>query len=327
MLNFIISKSRLTGATLATILSMASLGTTLPFSPALAAAPMQKVQSGYLHVMVGKFEVTAISDGTVDLPIEKLLKEPESVTEAALARSFLDVPTETSDNAYLINTGEKLILVDTGAGQLFGPTLGKLANNIRAAGYELDQIDVIVLTHLHPDHVGGLMESGQRVFPKAVIHADKADTDYWLSESNKQKNPANADFFTGAMASLNPYVQSGQLEPFTGETEIVPGVKAIVAHGHTPGHVVYEVNSDGHRLFIIGDLIHVGAVQFGNPSVTIGFDSDQKQAGAIRMEFFKKLAKEGDLIGAAHLSFPGLGHIRAAEKGYDWVPLNYSTKL
>jgi len=129
------------------------------------------------------------------------------------------------------------------------------------------------------------------------------------------------------MASLNPYVQSGQLKPFTGETEIVPGVKAITAHGHTPGHVVYEVDSDGKRLFIIGDLIHVGAVQFGDPSVTIGFDSDQKEAGAIRMEFFKNIAKEGDLVGAAHLSFPGLGHIRAAKKGYDWVPLNYSTKL
>ena len=167
MLHSFTSKSRRPSASLATILSMASLGAELVFSPALAAAPMQKVQSGYLHVMVGKFEVTAISDGTVDLPIEKLLKEPVNVTKTALKRSFLEVPTETSDNAYLINTGEKLILVDTGAGQLFGPTLGKLASNVRAAGYELDQIDDIVLTHLHPDHVGGLMANGQRAFPKA----------------------------------------------------------------------------------------------------------------------------------------------------------------
>ncbi len=322
-----ITKPRRLGFAFAAMMSLTPIVAALTSSPVLAAAPMQKVQSGYLHLMVGKFEVTAISDGTVDLPIEKLLKEPESLTKAALKRAYLDLPTETSVNAYLINTGEKLVLVDTGAAQLFGPTLGKLANNIRAAGYELEQIDDVVLTHLHPDHVGGLMANGQRVFPNATIHADAADTDYWLSEANKQQNSANADFFAGAMASLNPYVQTGQLKTFTGDTEIAPGVKAITAHGHTPGHVVYQIDSDGKRLFIIGDLIHVGAVQFGKPSVTIGFDSDQNRAGEIRMEFFKKIAKEGDLVGAAHLSFPGLGHIRAAGKGYDWVPLNYSTKL
>jgi hypothetical protein len=163
--------------------------------PAFAAAPIQKVQSGYLHVMVGKFEITAISDGTVDWPVDKLLAQPAEETKAALSRSFLSEPTETSVNAYLINTGEKLILVDTGAGQLFGPTLRKLAANIRAAGYQLDQIDDIVLTHLHPDHVGGSMADGKMVFPKATIHADKADTDYWLS-SAEQKRDGDASGFS-----------------------------------------------------------------------------------------------------------------------------------
>ncbi|MBG0510845.1 MBL fold metallo-hydrolase [Agrobacterium sp. MOPV5] len=319
--------SRSPSLALAALLSLTALTTPIVSSPAFAAAPIQKVQSGYLHVMVGTFEVTAISDGTVDLPIDKLLAQPAEETKADLDRSFLADPTETSVNAFLINTGEKLILVDTGAGQLFGPTLGKLAANIRAAGYELDQIDDIVLTHLHPDHVGGLMAGGKMVFPKATIHADKADTDYWLSAAEQKEDGDASGFFAGAMASLNAYVQTGQLKPFTGDAEIVPGVKAVTAHGHTPGHVVYEVQSDGKRLYIIGDLIHVAAVQFDKPSVTIGFDSDAKQAEAIRMEFFEKIAKEGDLVGAAHLSFPGLGHIRADDKGFDWLPLNYSTKF
>lgn len=312
---------------LAALLSMTALAAPIFASPAFAGAPIQKVQSGYLHVMVGKFEITAISDGTVDLPVDKLLAQPADETKAALSRSFLTDPTETSVNAHLINTGEKLILVDTGAGELFGPTLGKLAANIRAAGYQLDQIDEIVLTHLHPDHVGGLMVSGKMVFPKATIHADKADIDYWLSSAEQKKDGDASGFFTGAMASLNPYVQSGQLKSFTGDTEIVPGVKAVTAHGHTPGHVVYEVQSDDKRLYIIGDLIHAAAVQFDKPGVTVGFDSDAKQAEAIRMEFFEKIAKRGDLVGAAHLSFPGLSHIRARDKGFDWLPLNYSTKL
>lgn len=204
---------------------------------------------------------------------------------------------------------------------------GKLAANIEAAGYQLDQIDDVVLTHLHPDHVGGLMRDGKPVFPKAMIHADKADTDHWLSEADQRKDGDASHFFAGDMASLSAYVQSGQLKPFTADTEIVPGIKAVSAHGHTPGHVVYEVDSDGKRLFIIGDLIHVGSVQFDRPSVTIGFDSDQHEAERTRATFFTRIAREGDLIGAAHLSFPGLGHIRTDGKGYQWLPLNYTTRL
>lgn len=277
---------RSTSLALAVLLSMTALTAPIASQPAFAAAPIQKVQSGYLHVMLGKFEITAISDGTIDLPIDKLLAQPAEETKAELSRSFLVDPTETSVNAFLVNTGERLILVDTGAGQLFGPTLGKLAANIRAAGYALDQIDDIVLTHLHPDHVGGLMVDAKMIFPKAIIHADKADTDYWLSSAEQKKDGDASGFFAGAMASLNSYVQSGQLKPFTGDTEIVPGVKAVTAHGHTPGHVVYEVQSENKRFYIIGDLIHVAAVQFDKPSVTIGFDSDARQAEAIRMAFF-----------------------------------------
>ncbi|MDQ0561975.1 glyoxylase-like metal-dependent hydrolase (beta-lactamase superfamily II) [Rhizobium mesoamericanum] len=322
MLHFPTSRPRRTALALATSILIGSLT-----SAAFAAAPMQKVQSGYLHIMLGKFEITAISDGTVDLPMEKLLAEPIEDTKKALNRAFLDDPTETSVNAFLVNTGDRLVLVDTGAGQLFGPTLGKLVANIQAAGYSLDQIDDVVLTHLHPDHVGGLMWDGKMVFPKATIYAGKADTDLWLSEAAKKKDGDASHFFAGAMASLSAYVQSGQLKPFTGDREIVPGIKAVSAHGHTPGHVVYQVDSDGKRMYIIGDLIHVESVQFAKPTVTIGFDSDQKAAEASREEFFAKIAKEGDLVGAAHLSFPGLGHIRAQANSYEWLPLRYSTRL
>ena len=191
---------------LAALLSMTALTAPICASPAFAAAPIQKVQSGYLHLMVGKFEITAISDGAVDLPVDKLLAQPAEETKAEMSRSFLANPTETSVNAYLINTGEKLVLVDTSAGQLFGLTLGNLAANIRASGYQLDQIDDIVLTHLHPDHVGGVMADGKMVFPKATIHVDEADTEYWLSSADQKKRMAMLPAFS--LAPWHPSIRT-----------------------------------------------------------------------------------------------------------------------
>jgi len=295
-------------------------------APAFAAAPLAGTNApGFHRIMLGDFEVTAVSDGTVDLPMDKLLKEPADVTVKALARNFQSVPTETSVNAYLINTGSKLILVDAGAGALFGPTLGKLAANIKAAGYQPEQIDEIYLTHLHPDHVGGLAANSQIVFPNAVVRADQRDTDFWLSQANQDKAPADSKgFFQGAVASLSPYAAAQHLKPFNGDTELAPGVRATASYGHTPGHTIYTVESKGKKLVLIGDLIHLGAVQFDHPEVTIGFDSDAKAAAAARAKVFQAVAKEGALVGASHLSFPGLGHLRSNGKGYQWVPVAYT---
>jgi glyoxylase-like metal-dependent hydrolase (beta-lactamase superfamily II) len=126
---------------------------------ASAAGPMVKTQApGYYRVMLGDFEVTALSDGTVKLPVRDLLtRTTPARVDAALKRSFLANPVETSVNAYLINTGSKLVLVDTGAAGLFGPTLGSLQANLKAAGYQPEQVDEIYITHMHPDHVGGLV--------------------------------------------------------------------------------------------------------------------------------------------------------------------------
>lgn len=295
-------------------------------APAFAAAPMAGTNApGFHRITLGDFEVTAISDGTVDLPVDKLLHEPAEVTAKALARNFQSLPTETSVNAFLINTGSKLILVDTGAGALFGPTLGKLAANIKASGYQPEQIDEIYLTHLHPDHVGGLAASSQIVFPNAVVRADKRDTDFWLSQANQDKAPADSKgFFQGAVASLSPYASAQHLKPFSGDTELAPGVRATSSYGHTPGHTIYTVESKGKKLVLLGDLIHVGAVQFDHPEVTIGFDSDAKAAAAARAKVFQAVAKDGTLVGASHLSFPGLGHLRSNGKGYQWVPVAYT---
>ena len=291
-----------------------------------AAAPQVKTQApGYFRVMLGDFEVTALSDGTVALPVDKLLTGTTAPkTAKALARSFLKAPLDTSVNAYLINTGSKLVLVDTGAAKLFGPTLGNLADSLKAAGYQPEQVDEVFITHMHADHVGGLMNGDKLAFPNATVRADQHDADFWLSQANLDKAPADAKgFFQGAMASLNPYVTAGKFKPFNGNTELVPGVKALATPGHTPGHSVYVVESQGQKLVLWGDLMHVAAVQFADPSVTIQFDTDSKSAARQRKRAYADAAKQGYLVGSAHLSFPGLGHLRTQGKGYEWVPVNY----
>jgi glyoxylase-like metal-dependent hydrolase (beta-lactamase superfamily II) len=295
-------------------------------APAQAAAPMVKTPApGFYRLMLGKFEITPISDGTVDLPMDKFLKEDPSKTKAELAESFLTVPVETSDNAFLINTGTKLVLVDTGAGALFGPTLGKFVANLKASGYKPEQIDEIYITHFHGDHVGGLVSDGKPVFPNAVVRADRHEADYWLSQANMDKAPKDKkSYFQGAMNSLNPYIKAGKFKPFDGDVELVPGIHAHPAFGHTPGHTTYVVESGGQKLVLIGDLIHVAAVQFPHPAVTIEFDSDTKAAAASRKKEFDAAVKGGYLIGGAHLQFPGLGHLRAQGAGYRWVPVNYT---
>jgi glyoxylase-like metal-dependent hydrolase (beta-lactamase superfamily II) len=302
-------------------------GVAFMFGAAQAAAPQVKTQApGFYRVMLGEFEITALSDGTVALPVDTLLtRTTKAHADQVLARNFLKSPVETSVNGYLINTGTKLVLIDTGAAKLFGPTLGSLADNLKAAGYQPEQVDEVYITHMHADHVGGLMAGEKIAFPNAIVRADQHDADFWLSAANLEKAPAEMKgFFQGAQASLNPYVAAGKFKPFNGDTELVPGIKAVATPGHTPGHSIYVVESQGQKLVLWGDLMHVAAVQFPEPSVTIQFDTDSKAAAVQRKKAYAEAAKQGYLVGSAHLSFPGLGHLRAEGKGYAFVPVNYS---
>ena len=215
-----------------------------------------------------------------------------------LARSFEGDAVPTSVNAYLINTGDKLILVDTGAATLFGPTLGNLVTNLVASGYKPEQVDAVLITHMHPDHVGGLMAGGKIAFPNATVHADKRDADFWLSAGELAKAPAAMKgFFQGAAASLDPYVSAGKFTPFDGSTELFPGIRAVAAPGHTPGHTIYVIESKGQKLVLWGDLMHVAAVQFAEPGVTIAFDTDSARRPPRQRAQGLRRCREGPLPG------------------------------
>jgi glyoxylase-like metal-dependent hydrolase (beta-lactamase superfamily II) len=295
----------------------------------LASAPQLKTQApGYYRMMLGDVEVTALSDGTFPMDVDKLLTHitPQE-RDAALVRAFLKNPVEASVNGFLINTGSKLVLIDTGAGTFFMPTVGKLLSNLKASGYRPEQVDEIYITHMHGDHVGGLLQDGKPAYPNATVRAARQEADYWLSKAHMDAAPKEAQgAFQTAMSVLNPYVAAGRFKAFDGDVELVPGIRAMATPGHTPGHTVYVVESKGQRLVLWGDLMHSAATQFPDPAVTIGFDTDSVQAVAHRKQVFADAAEHGDWVAGAHLSFPGIGHLRAAapSKGYIFVPVNYS---
>lgn len=287
--------------------------------PAFAAGPQLKGQApGWYRVQLGDFEITALNDGTLDLPVDKLLQQPAPNTLRALQHAYLGVPLETSVNAYLINTGSKIVLVDTGTAGLFGPTAGRVLANLKASGYAPEQVDEVVITHMHGDHIGGA-----GAFPNATLRLDKRDADFWLAP----EQVAKSDGAKAIAAVVKAYADSGRFKPFDGRAdgvEIVPGVKAFPAYGHTPGHSNYVAESQGQKMMFWGDLMHVAAVQFKEPLVTIQFDSDPKAAAPAREKAYAAAAQSGYYVAVAHVSFPGIGRLRADGKGYEWLPVNYS---
>ena len=298
------------------IATAALLSLSLLASAVHAAAPQLKAQSpGYHRMMLGDIEVTALNDGNFMMPVAKVLTniKPETL-KSDLAKNYL--PPEivpTSVNGFLVNTGTKLVLIDTGAGKLFGPTLGNLLASLKASGYTPEQVDEIYITHSHGDHIGGLSADGKPVFPNAVLRMSKTEGEFGLKDESGK-------------SMIQPYVTAGHFKPFEGDVELVPGVRSVNRPGHTPGHSTYVVESKGQKLVLWGDTMHVAAAQFPDPTVTANFDSDSKLAMPARQKIFAEAAANGEWVAGAHLSFPGIGHLRAEGKGYVFVPLNYISK-
>ncbi|MBI2309136.1 MAG: MBL fold metallo-hydrolase [Rhodocyclales bacterium] len=294
-----------------------------------AEAPAIQTQvPGYYRHQLGQFEITALFDGAIELDAKLLKNATPTDLRRLLARMFVGDPKmQTAVNAYLINTGKHLVLVDTGAAKLFGPSLGYVLQNMKAAGYDPAQVDTVVVTHLHGDHMGGLNDAGGKpVFPKARVMVPRGDHDFWLSQETAEKAPEGMKpFFKMARDTAAPYQTAGQWQTFADGAELVPGVRAVKANGHTPGHTAYAVESAGQKLLIWGDLVHAHAVQFAKPGVSIEFDVDQKQAIATRRAIMKAMATSKTLVAGMHLPFPGIGHVRAEGGGrYAWVPIEFS---
>jgi glyoxylase-like metal-dependent hydrolase (beta-lactamase superfamily II) len=296
-------------------------------SAAFAKAPRIGTQAaGYYRIRLGDLEITALSDGTVALPMAQIYQGlSEAEIGAYLKGHFITEQSEVSVNAYLVNTGERLVLIDAGTGDIMGPSLGKLVANIEAAGYRADQIDDVILTHVHADHSGGLTTAnGVRVYENAVLHVNATEAAFWLEASPE----AAADVTLGpqiaqAHANLDPYVAADKFRTFADNASPLPNIGSVLRPGHTPGHSAIVLESGGEKLVIWGDIAHGDALQFDQPQVTVSFDVDQPRASETRALAFAEAADQAYLVAGAHHPFPGIGHIRRDELNYDWVPISY----
>lgn len=288
---------------------------------ARAAEPTApSAEAGVYRMKLGAFTVVALSDGDFALPTRQLLIEDRPGRVAALlARNGLPADVPTATNAYLIDTGRKRVLVDAGSGGLLGPDLGKLTARLRAAGYAPEQIDEVLITHLHPDHVGGLSSEGRRVFPDATVRVDADESAFWLDKANAPKvDDSVKGAFDGAIASLQPYQAAGRIKTFKAGMQLAPGIRAVELRGHTAGHTAYRVESQGETLLLWGDVVHVQAVQFPAPQVTIHFDSTPAAAEATRERAYADAARQGYWVAGSHLAFPGIGHVVTHDGRYAW---------
>ena len=294
----------------------------------LTQAPQHHDQvPGFYRQKVGDLEVTALFDGhgifdphwligtkaMMDGVVEALHEDPR----------LLDV----SDEGFLVNTGQQLILVEAGAGAWWGGgALGHLLESLRSAGYTPEEVDIVLVTHLHSDHVGGLTtQDGKRVFPKADVYVAKAESNFWLSPEIAAKAPKDAQtFFRSAQAIAAPYIKAGKWHTFSGSEPIVDGMQLVPLPGHTPGHTGYEFSSMGQTILFWGDIVHAQRVQLQHPEVTAVFDIDQNAAAATRLQLLPRLAREHVLIAGPHMPFPALGSLRKEGSGYSWVPVVFT---
>src|SRR3984885_1577771 len=273
---------------------------------ALAAGPQHHDQvPGFYRLKVGDLEVTALLDGPAVLDLHWLTGKKATLDGVVKALHEDPHMLDAADTGFLVNTGKELLLIDAGSGTWFGGgAYGHLVGNLRSAGYTPEEVDLVLVTHLHSDHVGGLTtHDGNRVFPNADVYVAKAESDFWLSPEVAAKAPKDAQqFFQSAQAIAAPYIKAGKWHTFSGSESIVDGMQLVPLPGHTPGHTGYEFSSKGQKILFWGDIIHAQRVQLQHPEVTATFDIDQTAAAATRTQLLSKLAGEDALIAAPHAS-------------------------
>jgi glyoxylase-like metal-dependent hydrolase (beta-lactamase superfamily II) len=305
-------------------------GAGLGVSAAFAAEPKAGRQvPGIYRINVGDIEVTAILDGYIELGANLFPDAKLDEVNKLQAANFAPVgdSVRASVNAFVINTGDKLAIIDAGGRNLLGPTMGELPANLSAAGINPADVDLVIATHMHPDHIGGITtKNGAAAFENAqlVVHAD--EWDYWLSAENMSKaGESAAPFFQAAQASVTPYAK--MVRKIVGDEEVIPGVRSVALPGHTPGHTGYMVTSGPDALLIWGDIVHSVILQFPHPNWSIAFDVSPEKGIATRKKAFDLAMTDRLLVAGMHLPYPGLGYVTKGGGGYRFVPAEWRFSL
>jgi glyoxylase-like metal-dependent hydrolase (beta-lactamase superfamily II) len=268
---------------------------------------------------IGEIEVTPVSDGLLQTSLDVVL-DLDKGEAARLAGKKVGDPVQIAVNAFLFRHKGRWGLIDTGAGNTMGPTLGKLPDNLRALDIQPEDIETVLLTHLHPDHSNGLVDGeGRAIYPNAEVILHELEAGFWLDREESvgstdriRRNIAKAAVMTAPYRSRLRRVRDG---------EAMPGVSAVLLDGHTPGHTGWLLHSGSDSVLIWGDVVHLASIQIPRPDTGLVFDVDAQAACATRKRLFDRVAADHLKIAGAHMDFPGFGTIMRGAAGFHFEPL------
>lgn len=300
-------------------------------SPAQARAPfLGAAEPNFRRFRLGAFEITVVSDGgaMVDGPWPIVGEDrPKGEVEQLMRDNLLpETRFRPGFSATVINTGAELVLIDTGNGSegfIPRPAGGQLIDNLKAAGIAPEAIDLVAPTHCHVDHIGGVMEAGRPQFPNARYAVGALEYAFW-DKDERMKAPEGSNerksaiMFSNVMKPLAPrttFIKPGDA--------VAPGITAVEAYGHTPGHLAYHVESEGRRLLVWGDCAHHEVASLAHPEWSAFFDQEKDKGVATRKRIYDMAATERLPVLGYHTSFPSLGMIERAGTGFRWLPVTY----
>jgi glyoxylase-like metal-dependent hydrolase (beta-lactamase superfamily II) len=307
--------------------ALVGAATLTPTAPAHARAPRAggRAQPGFYRFRLGSIEITVVSDGTLAFPVETLWGDRADDARGLLTSTFQpSSPVGLQINTILVNTGDKLVLIDAGCGiDKFQKTTGGLIRNLAAAGYAPGDIDMVLLTHAHFDHLWGISDHNNMslLFPSAEFVASETEVAFWSAPDLVGKLPAVQ---RPLVTQANLKLASPRLRLIKAGAEVAPGVTTVDTHGHTPGHMSVHIGSGREEMLLSGDVVVDSAVSFEHPEWPFGFDLDVPQGTKTRMAFLDRAASDKILVGSYHLPFPGFGHVLREGNAYRWLPEDWS---
>jgi len=317
---------------IATAATAAAATAFAPWAPAHAAAPPAGKQApSFYRSKLGDFELTVLSDGARAIPLPPTFVRNVKIDEVLKVAEAAYMPKGTifaPFNPIVVNTGAKLVLIDTGYGAGIAPTVGLLPQSLAAAGIDPKAIDIVLISHMHGDHINGIKNAdGSLAFPNAEIKVPSVDWAHWMSDDNMAKAPEG---FQKASFGFNRKIFGNlkdKVTRFEWTKEVAPGITAVDSSGHTPGHTSFVIASKSSSLFLQADVSIVPALFLRHPDWQVMFDSEPDKAVATRRRVYDMASTDKLLVVGYHFPFPGIGHVEKAGSGYNFVPSAWNPVL